>query len=164
MLEGLTVVDLGCGPEKIVPWAVGVDDTSEPGLAGTFACDVRCGIGPRDRLDEALGNRRFDVLYSSHALEHIPDPVHVTVARWAKLLKPGGVMVLYLPDERFYVYDVSNPAARNPHHEHLLTMPSFLQQVALIPELRTVSCELDIGQIEGSKHLRYSFLWTGAIV
>lgn len=38
----------------------------------------------------------FDFVFSSHCLEHLPDPV-AALEHWRDRLKPGGVLFLYLP-------------------------------------------------------------------
>lgn len=150
LLEGRSVLDLGCGRRKVVPWAVGVDDMSEQ--SGCSPADVTCGIEPGGGLAAALGGRLFDVVFSSHALEHMPSPPAQTVAYWAGFAKPGGLVVLYLPDERYYVYDPADPSAKNPAHRHLLTMDSFLPCLSGLRALRVRSAEMDLGED------RYSFL------
>jgi SAM-dependent methyltransferase len=60
-------------------------------------------------LHELIGEEgAFDFIFSSHCLEHIPDPLgHLQSCQ--RLLKPGGVVLLALPDMR-YCFD----AMRNP--------------------------------------------------
>lgn len=43
----------------------------------------------------------FDYVYSSHCLEHMHDPA-VALADWWKLVKPGGTMMVIVPDEDLY--------------------------------------------------------------
>lgn len=43
----------------------------------------------------------FDYVYSSHCLEHMHDPA-VTLADWWALVKPGGTMIVIVPDEDLY--------------------------------------------------------------
>jgi 2-polyprenyl-3-methyl-5-hydroxy-6-metoxy-1,4-benzoquinol methylase len=50
------------------------------------------------RFEEAdLGEARFDGLYCSEVIEHVPE-VNPFVANLARVLKPGGVMFLTTPD------------------------------------------------------------------
>ena len=39
----------------------------------------------------------FDVIYSSHVLEHIPDPA-ISFRTFQRLLKPGGMLFVYVPN------------------------------------------------------------------
>lgn len=43
----------------------------------------------------------FDYVYSSHCLEHMHDPA-MALADWWKLVKPGGTMMVIVPDEDLY--------------------------------------------------------------
>lgn len=44
----------------------------------------------------ALPEGQYDFVFSSHCLEHLPDPV-AAIEHWKTRLKPGGVLFLYLP-------------------------------------------------------------------
>lgn len=44
----------------------------------------------------ALPAGPFDYVFSSHCLEHLPNPV-AALEHWKSRLKPGGVLFLYLP-------------------------------------------------------------------
>jgi SAM-dependent methyltransferase len=147
-LENRSVLDIGCGPEKIVPWAVGVDDSSEC----RSSADIRANVAPGGDLRDKLSGRLFDVVFSSHTLEHIPDPVAETLRLWMGFVRPGGKLICYLPDERHYRYDPSNPEARNPAHRHLLTFTGFMPVLAGIAGLVVEEARMDLGPG------RYSFL------
>lgn len=156
LLKGKTVLDLGCGEEKIVPWAVGVDDGSEwdklePEINASIAKN-----GGRKDLTLALlrtGNPTyFDVVFSSHVVEHCQAPIRDTLYYWLSFLKWDGLLILYLPDENHYIYDPNNPKARNPAHHHFLTPETFRWHLEQIPNLVIELFEPDIGDD------RYSFL------
>lgn len=159
-LEGKTVLDLGCGNEKIVPWAVGVDDLSEWGPPKP-SVDVEAKIDPESRnlgikLARAGHPVLYDRVFSSHALEHIHAPIPAILNYWMGFVKPGGLLVAYLPDERHYKFDLANPSAKNPAHYHLLTQDQFLSlgQMPLlaVPGIKILTNELRVGNGE------YSFL------
>ena len=47
----------------------------------------------------AFKDNTFDVVYASHVLEHIPwYQVKSVVAEWVRILKPGGVLEVWVPD------------------------------------------------------------------
>lgn len=105
--EGL---DIGCGPEKVLHSAIGVDDQSQYRGAADLVMDVH-------NLPDHFAGKRFDYIFSSHLLEHLADWRDV-LGSWKPLLKEGGVLFLYLPN----VY--ANPhwscqhpeAAKRTHH------------------------------------------------
>jgi predicted SAM-dependent methyltransferase len=90
--DGLAkAIDLGCGSDKITikgAHVFGVDIREEEGV------DFRCGVG---KLPFADGS--FDIVYSSHVLEHFPaDLVQPTLDEWVRLMKPNGEFRLVLPN------------------------------------------------------------------
>ncbi len=89
-LQG-SIYDIGCGLNKVVPQAVGVENRPLPGV------DIIC-----ENFKELthLFNTA-DVVYSSHCLEHIVDD-YAALMEWWSLLKTGGHLILYLPDGRYY--------------------------------------------------------------
>jgi len=122
-LTAKTVLDLGCGNEKVVSWATGVDSGRGWG-PGAIQPDIVAEIDPAHpdaSRHTALGERFFDVVFSSHALEHMTAPIRRVIAYWLSLVEVGGHLILYVPDERYYLYDPSAPLFRNPDHHHLLT-------------------------------------------
>lgn len=48
-----------------------------------------------------IASGSFDFVYSSHCLEHLLWPVS-SLERWAQVLKPGGYLVLVVPDFEMY--------------------------------------------------------------
>jgi SAM-dependent methyltransferase len=73
--------DIGC---KNKDWA----------LSGSIPIDKDF---PDDWHAENLPMKNVDYIFSSHCLEHIKDWIEV-MEYWHKMLKPGGVLFLYLPD------------------------------------------------------------------
>ena len=67
-------------------------------------------------------------------------------------MEPGGHLILYLPDERYYVYDPKARKAKNPAHKHFLTFDTFIWYLHQIPGIIIERYEQDVGKD------RYSFL------
>ena len=68
-----------------------------------------------------LPNKKFDYIFSSHCLEHLPDWVG-TLDYWGNHLKEGGTMFLYLPH---YAQRYWRPW-NNRKHMNILT-PEFIR-------------------------------------
>jgi len=147
-LKDKLVLDLGCGHHPIFPWAQGVDDTSESKI---LVPNIhRLSISP-DKQDLNVF-KNFDVVFSSHAIEHMKTPILDTLRYWLTCVKQGGLLVLYLPDERRYRFNPADRKERNPGHHHYLTPEIFnwyLQQLPI--EVITLEDDADI-------HDHYSFL------
>jgi ADP-heptose:LPS heptosyltransferase/SAM-dependent methyltransferase len=99
-------IDIGCGPEKITKKAIGVD-------APESGADVCVDLSDTDALS-MFADGSFDYVFSSHCLEDfaLPEPI---LAEWWRLVKPGGVLILYGPDPDFY--PKVGTAGANPNHK-----------------------------------------------
>jgi len=79
------VIDIGCGPDMIVPHA-------EP-------FDLQ--HGDAQAIAKIRPNAAYDAVCSSHCLEHMRN-VPQALAQWWALVRPGGYLVLVVPDEDLY--------------------------------------------------------------
>lgn len=106
------IIDIGCGQDKVTPDAFGIDARKFP-HTNYVTFDL---YNLHKQLRRFVG--KVDVVYSSHVLEHIPDDIRA-IREWSVLLKKGGYLILYLPDDRWY----DNEA--NPEHLRSFTYPQF---------------------------------------
>jgi SAM-dependent methyltransferase len=93
------VIDIGCGPDLIVPHAEPFD--LEHGNAQEIGRLRPQGV--------------YDAVYSSHCLEHMRD-VPRALAQWWTLVRKGGYLVLVVPDEDLYEQGVW-PSLFNTDHK-----------------------------------------------
>lgn len=56
----------------------------------------------------------YDWVYSSHCLEHVVDPT-VALASWWRILKPGGYLIVLVPDEDLYEQGLWPPHFNTDH-------------------------------------------------
>lgn len=90
-------LDLGCGPYKVFPHFIGVDNGHHWGHLGT---DVP--VDDAAKLD-LFADASCDLAYSSHLLEHFKyEDVPAVLREWMRVVKPGGHLILYVPDEAQY--------------------------------------------------------------
>lgn len=87
------VLDMGCGPDKILMDAWGLDGRDLPGVNFMQSDPVTC-------VSNDVG-ADYDTVFSSHFLEHLPNQFEA-LCEWRICLKDGGHLVLYLPDGRHY--------------------------------------------------------------
>ena len=109
-------IDIGAGGDPITLGAVRVDLPSPYTALGDGA-PVQLGGDAQDLVwfrDEVL-----DYVYSSHVLEDFEHPGEV-IREWFRVLKPGGVLVIYCPDQKRYLeYCQTHRDTPNPHHFYI---------------------------------------------
>lgn len=93
------VLDIGCGTDPVVPTAMPFDLEQ----------------GDANRILDYLTPESFDCIHSSHCLEHMCD-AQAALAHWWALVRPGGFMVLVVPDEDLYEQG-HWPSLFNPDHK-----------------------------------------------
>jgi SAM-dependent methyltransferase len=67
-----------------------------------------------------VADASFDFLFSSHCLEHVRDPVEA-LGNWIRVIKPGGHLVISVPDEDLYEQGVW-PSTFNTDHKLTFTL------------------------------------------
>src|SRR2546425_2665638 len=77
-------IDIGCGPDPVLPNVDRFD--FEQGDANTITRYVQ---------------KQYDFVFSSHTLEHMVDP-YAALGEWFALVKPGGHLIVLVPDEDLY--------------------------------------------------------------
>jgi predicted SAM-dependent methyltransferase len=102
-------LDIGSGPYKVFPHFSGVDNGHHWGNKWT---DIR--VDDAANLSQ-LGSASWDLAYSSHLLEHFHyEKVSAVLAEWMRVVKSGGYLILYVPDEDQYP-KVGEPTANEDH-------------------------------------------------
>lgn len=92
-------IDIGCGPDKLQsPYASYLDDADRLLKFECRGWDV--GDGDAQKM-AGIADESFDFVYSSHCLEHMVDPSEA-LRNWWRILKPGGFLVVVVPDEDLY--------------------------------------------------------------
>jgi SAM-dependent methyltransferase len=98
--EGL---DIGCGADPVLPGVQGFDQKD----------------GDANEITKYL-TKKFDFVFSSHALEHMRDP-RAAIKEWFSLVRPGGLLVVIVPDEDLYEQGCF-PSFFNADHTHTFTV------------------------------------------
>lgn len=122
--EGRSVIDIGCGADPVVPWAEPFDVVD----------------GDANLITEYLPGRSFDVVHSSHCLEHMREP-GVALAQWWALVKPGGFLITVVPDEELYEQGLW-PSMFNADHKWAFTLDAQRLWAAHVVDLRALHLRL----------------------
>jgi SAM-dependent methyltransferase len=102
LLEGRGI-DIGCGPDRVTPEALGFDRAQ----------------GDANHISRYFAEQ-FDFVFSSHCLEHMDDPWQA-ILEWWNLVKPGGHLFVLVPDEDLYEQGVF-PSRWNLDHKATFTL------------------------------------------
>lgn len=121
-------VDLGFGGDPILPSTIRIDQP-QPYADYLGLHPVQLGGDVADL--QWFRDGVLDYVYSSHVLEDFVD-VDAVLREWLRVLKPGGRLVIYCPDEHIYrrhCQDTGHPY--NSHHVHADFSLAFVQRVFL---------------------------------
>jgi len=122
-------LDLGFGGSAILPTAITVDMIG--GAYTNFNDDVQNLQGDARDL-YWFQNNVLDYVYSSALLEDFPPEDTLWVMKeWLRVLKVGGNLVLYLPDEKAYQdwYEKAGEVANPGHQNHDLNLEWFKKHI-----------------------------------
>ena len=108
-------LDLGCGPFKVFPHFIGVDNGHHDKRFTGWESRADVLVDSCEKLS-LFATEFVDCVFSSHLLEHIEyKKVHEVLTEWMRVLRKGGHLVLYIPDEDEYP-KMGQPGA-NPDHK-----------------------------------------------
>lgn len=116
-------IDIGCGPD-ILKSPYQYYCPPEPFKGASIVDIVRLkpfsviGWDQKDgdaQYMNGVADESYDFVYSSHCLEHMVDP-SVALRNWWRILKPGGYLVVVVPDEDLYEQGVW-PSRGNGDHK-----------------------------------------------
>lgn len=140
------VIDIGAGKDLVCAWAEPFD--LEHGDANVIS---------RHRSQAA-----YDAVHSSHCLEHMHDP-RAALLDWWSLLKPGGYLVLVVPEEDLYEQGIW-PSKFNRDHKSTFRLArettwsqvsfDIRELVLALPDCELISAEIQDAGYDHSLRLR----------
>lgn len=134
---GAITLDVGCGHDKIIPEAIGVDHREHEAVSFKI-------FEPSDAkyltkfLPDLEGE--CDAVYSGHYLGFISEDFKA-LKEWTKFLKIGGYMILYLPD--YEHFDIALSPGNINKYTYKSFMPWFRSHVK---NMVVIHCGQDLGE------------------
>ena len=124
-VKGNSVLELGCGAQKTIPTAQGVDLFKQgeliPLINRVSMADYVADVSKEMPVED--GSQ--DTILARHILEHCQDPL-ATLALWNKALKVGGRLVIAVPN-----HNLGNTIIMNPEHVNSFTPKSLSNLMAV---------------------------------
>lgn len=140
-------IDVGCGPDPL-----GFYRTLFPGMGEVTGWDRHQGDA---QALPGVPDRSYDWLHSSHCLEHLYYP-HVALRRWCEVVRPGGYLVVLVPDEDLYERGLW-PPQKNRDHKHTFTLskrrswsPASVNVFDLLARVNDLAEPLRVEKLEGT--------------
>lgn len=126
-------IDIGCGPDPVTPDVQRFDlEDGDANHIGKYVSET------------------FDFVHSSHCLEHMHNPKEA-LRGWWDLVRPGGHLILIVPDEDLYEQGVF-PSRFNVDHKATFTISkarswspvshNLLDLVSELPSSRVLKLQL----------------------
>ncbi len=111
----------------------------------TSDCDVWDAEHGDAQTLPGVRDASYDFVYSSHTLEHMLDP-SAAVQNWWRVLKPGGFLILYIPDRDLYEKKTTLPSRWNEDHKafFLLERDEEPDTVGMMPMIHRVLSNFEI--------------------
>lgn len=105
-------IDIGAGPDGL-----GLHAELFPLMRSCRSWDLPDGDA---QLMQSVADDSFDFVHSSHCLEHMHDP-RMALHHWVRILRPGGHLIVLVPDEDLYEQGVF-PSTFNGDHKFSFTV------------------------------------------
>lgn len=137
-------IDIGCGDDPVTPYCLAWDKPH----------------GDAQHLP-GLAPESFDWVYSSHCLEDLPDPRRALL-RWWDILRPGGHLLVVVPDEDLYEQG-QWPSRYNGDHRWTFTVHKSQSWSPVSINLADIVAELPMHQVIWTRMCDYGYDYNGGI-
>jgi SAM-dependent methyltransferase len=105
-------IDIGGAPDPLYLY-----QELFPFIKSVLCWDINNGDA---QFMKGVSDHSFDFVHSSHCLEHLTNPLEA-LNNWMRILKPGGYLIVTVPDEDMYEQGIF-PSTFNGDHKHTFTI------------------------------------------
>jgi ubiquinone/menaquinone biosynthesis C-methylase UbiE len=99
---------------------------------------------------QTIANETMDFIHASHCLEHMTNPM-VALINWIRVVKPGGYLIITVPDEDLYEKGIF-PSVNNPDHKFTFTISKqhswHDKSINVLAMLREIDSQVSVQKIE----------------
>ena len=88
-------IDIGCGDDSVFKFK-----SQFPAMSSVRQWDLDNGDSDAQYMKE-ISDETYDFIHSSHSLEHMNNYIEA-LSNWCRILRPGGNLILTIPDEEMY--------------------------------------------------------------
>jgi SAM-dependent methyltransferase len=141
-------LDIGCGAASVLPGRVDTVDF-DPRWRSQVDFFSSCDAIP-------VNDAHYDFAAASHVLEHLRNPI-AALHEWSRILRPGGKLILFLPDCRLYIPDRKRLDAAEPPADTGTLREIFLRGEPNAPALKEQ--EEGIGRSWTQRYCKHHYLW-----
>jgi len=94
---------------------------------------------------KGMKDSSYDFVYSSHTIEHLPDPAE-GIKNWFRVVKSGGYMILFLPHRDLYEKKKTLPSRFNHDHRHffLIVRDELPDTIGIVPLIERTLNDFEI--------------------
>lgn len=142
-------IDIGSGNDPLWQYQV-----LYPCMSECDEWDTQHGDGDAQKM-AGVEDATYDFVHSSHTLEHLVDPVE-GLQNWWRILKPGGHLVIVVPDEDLYEQGVW-PSTWNADHKWTFTLHKNVSWSPVSRNLLPMLMALPDGEILLVRRLEQGF-------
>lgn len=150
-------LDIGFGGDAICPTSTNLDLPNRYSNCGKDEQHISADASDLSFMEDD----KWDYIFSSHCLEDFENTEAVT-REWIRVLKPGGKILLYLPNEGFFqAWAARTNQPVNPHHKNPAMGLEYMREVFGKIDQTMELFAVDRHEVPGWQHpgmiLDYSF-------
>jgi SAM-dependent methyltransferase len=140
-------IDVGAGPDSIAQYG-----EQFPLMRSCRAWDMPDGDA---QLLATVPDASLDFVHSSHCLEHLRDPSEA-LHHWLRVLKPGGHLIVMIPDEDMYEQGIFPSTSNSDHkwtftmHKHASWSKKSLNLMTLLSEFSDLAQTVKVEQLDAT--------------